>query len=101
MKKWVLITLGMGVVAGGALLAPAAYRHWRQRHLIHQAREFLAKSDTANARLCLRRAVQCNPSDIEACRMFAGMAEQAGSPNAIWWRHRVVELEPKALQNRI
>src|SRR5262249_32488872 len=100
MKKWFFITaaiavLGTGVVLGG----PYAYRQWRQRHLINLADAFLAKSDTPNAVLCLRRAVECNPRDVRAYRKFATLAERAGSPNAVWWRHRVVELEPKEFQN--
>ena len=101
MKKLVYIVLGIGLMAGGGLLARSGYRHWRQQHLISQATQFLARSDTPNAVLCLQRAVQSNPFDPRACRMFASLAEQAGSQNAIWWRRRVVELEPAILQNRI
>ena len=102
MKKWFLVAAAIVVLAATAVwVAPYGYRQWRQRHLITLADGFLAKSDTTNAILCLRRAVECNPRDVRACRMFATLAERAGSPNAIWWRHRVVELEPKVLQNRI
>src|SRR5262249_34689637 len=82
-------------------LGLTGYRHWRQQRFLHQAADFLAKSDTASATLCLQRAVQCDPFDVKACRMYASLAEHAGSRNAIWWRRRVVELEPKAVQNRI
>src|SRR5262245_6580381 len=88
-------------MAGAGLLSITGYKHWRQQHLTNQAAQLLSRGDTTNAILCLRRAIQCNPFDVEACRMFASLAEQAGSRNAIWWRHRVVELEPSRLQNRI
>jgi len=102
MKKWIFIASAIAVVGTSAVLGgPYTFRQWRQRHLIKLADEFLAKSDTPNAILCLRRAVECNPWDVRAYRRFATLAERAGSPNAIWCRHRVVELEPKVLQNRI
>jgi Tfp pilus assembly protein PilF len=102
MKKWLFIALSAVVLAAITItVGPYAYRQWRQRHLIHLAEDFLAKSDTANAILCLRRAIECNPRDVRTCRIFAALAERAGSPNAVWWRHRVAELEPKVLQNRI
>jgi tetratricopeptide (TPR) repeat protein len=102
MRKSFWILFGMVIAGAVAVLAgPSLYRHWRQEHLIHLANGFLGKSDQANAVLCLRRAIQSNPYDVRACRMYAVLAERAASPNAIWWRRRVVELEPKVLQNRI
>jgi Flp pilus assembly protein TadD len=102
MRKLLWISFGIVVAGAGAVLVgPYAYRHWRQQHLIHLAADALKKGDRANAALSLRRAVQCNPFDVRAIRMYAALAEQSASPNAIWWRRRVVELEPKVLQNRI
>lgn len=101
MKKLVYIVVGLGLLGGGALAARSGYRYWKQEHLVNMANAFLTRSDTANAILCLQRALQSNPSNVEACRMFASLAEKAGSRNAIWWRRRVVELEPKELQNRV
>jgi Flp pilus assembly protein TadD len=102
MRKLLWIIVAMSVAGAGAVLAgPSVYRHWRQVHLVHLADDFLKKGDHANAALCLRRAVQCNPFDVRACRMYAAVAERAASPNAIWWRRRVVELQPNDLQNRI
>ncbi len=102
MKKLLWITFGI-VVAGAVavLVGPYAYRHWRQEHLIRLADDSLKTGDRTNAALCLRRAVQCNPFDVRALRMYAVLAEQAASPNALWWRRRVVELEPRVQQNRI
>ncbi len=101
MKKLIYITLGIGLLAGGLVLGRSGYRHWRQKHLVKEAAGFMAKSDTTNAMLCLQRALQLNPGDLPACRMFAELAERAGSRNGIWWRRRVVELEPLAMQNRM
>src|SRR5262245_36537985 len=102
MRTWVWIIFGIVVAGAGAVLVgPYAYRHWRQAHLIRMASDFLKSDDRTSAALCLRRAGQANPFDVRACRMYATLAEQAASRNAIWWRRRVVELEPKIDQNRI
>jgi cytochrome c-type biogenesis protein CcmH/NrfG len=69
--------------------------------LVNEAEDFISKSDTTNAILCLQQALQSNPSNIKACQLFATMAERAGSRNAIYWRRRVVELEPKVMQYRV
>jgi tetratricopeptide (TPR) repeat protein len=97
---WIIFAL---VVAGAAavLTGPYVYRHWRQEHLIHLANDFVAKGDQVNAALCLRRAVQSNPFDVRACRLYAALAERAASRNSVWWRQRVAELEPNVLQNQI
>jgi predicted Zn-dependent protease len=101
MKKLIYIVLGIGLVAGGLVLARSGYRNWRQKRLVRLAEDFLAKSDTTNATLCVQRALQLNPRDLSACRMFAELAERAGSRNGIWWRRRVVDMEPNLMQNRI
>jgi tetratricopeptide (TPR) repeat protein len=101
MKKLIFIIFGLGLLAGTGRLALSGYRHWRQHRFLSQAADFIARSDAANANLCLSRAIQCDPFDVKALRMYASQVEQAGSRNAIVWRRRVVELEPKVLQNRI
>jgi tetratricopeptide (TPR) repeat protein len=77
------------------------YKIWKQKHLIRQAREFISKGDSPNALLCLRQALQSNSSNVEACRLMATYAELARSPQAVFWRGRLVELEPNSLSNRV
>ena len=101
MKKLVYIIAAIGLLAAGYTLTRSGYRHWRQKRLVRLAGDFLAKSDTTNATLCLQRALQLNQRDLQACRMFAELAERAGSRSGIAWRRRVVDLEPDLLQNRI
>lgn len=101
MKKAVFFASALVILAGAAWFGRIGYRCWKQEHLIRQARYFLSQSDPTNAVLCLQQAVQSNPSNVEACRLFADLAETARSRNAIFWRRRVVELEPAPAQNRI
>ena len=101
MKKTILIGLIAVVAIAGGWLGRLGYRSWKQEHLIRQAHYFLSKSDVKNAALCLQQAVESNPNNLEANRMFANLAEAGHSRNAILWRKRVVELEPAAAQNRL
>src|SRR5579862_4560867 len=101
MRKLIYFILAVSCLGGGGVGARASYRGWKQRHLVRQADYFLSKADTTNAILCLQQALQSNPSDVKACQLFAALAEKAGSRNAIFWRRRVVELEPKNMQYRI
>jgi Flp pilus assembly protein TadD len=101
MRKFISFTLAIVCLGGGLALARIGYRTWKQNHLLDQANRFVAKSDTTNAVLCLQQALVVNPSNLKACQLFASMAEKAGSRNAIFWRRRVVELEPNVTPYRI
>src|SRR5215831_8470721 len=101
MRRAIYLVLALVFLAVVGTAARFGFRHWKQRHLIRLADKFLAKSDTTNAVLCLQQALRCDSSNVRACQMFAEMAERAGSRNAIYWRHRVVELEPGVMQPRI
>lgn len=101
MKKLVIILVALVALAGSAWVGRAAYRSWKQEHLLKQARYYLSKSDVANALLCLRGALQSNPSNVQACRLYADLLEAGHNRNAIGWRQRVVELEPSSTPDRL
>src|SRR5439155_14167879 len=73
----------------------------RQARLISQARRYLEKSNTSTALVCLRRALNYNPRHAETCRVMAEVSERIGSPAALLWRSRVVELSPKSTADRL
>ena len=91
----------------GLLLFPVGYagyrgyRSVRQARLVKQAREYLAKPDPRKALLCLQRALRYNSRDTEACRLMAQLAEAGRSPAALVWRSRVVDLNPRSLNDRL
>jgi len=72
----------------------------RQARLVSQARQYLAKSNTKTALLCLRRALGYNPNYVDASRAMAELTEKLSSPAALLWRSRVVELNPKSAPDR-
>jgi len=101
MKKIILFGLII-LIAGAALwIGRTPYRHWKQKHFLAEAREFLAKSDYRNAVLSARKTLEVNPANVEASRIMAKITEQFKFSEAIYWRHRIVDLEPNVVQNQL
>jgi len=102
MRKILLIVLVLGIVAlGGGYAGYRGYKSIRQAHLIKQAKHYLAKPDPRRALLCLQRVLRSNPKNVEACRLMAELSEAGRSPGALLWRSRVVELNPRSLDDRL
>ena len=101
LRKVFRYALVVGLLALGGYGAYYGYVSTRQARLISQARGYLAKSNTTTALLCLRRALSYNPRHLETCRVMAEVSEKIGSPAAVLWRSRVVELSPKSTPDRL
>ena len=101
MKKFIIAAVVLLVLAGaGVWFGRPAYRQMKEHRAMTLAREFLQKGDFTNALLSVRRALQANAGNVEACAMMADFAEQGRSPYAVVWRRRVAELAP-TLTNRL
>src|SRR5215510_10820856 len=88
------------VLAGlGVWLGRPAYHHWKENRFLAQARAFAAKSQDANAWLSCLQALNLNRSNVETYRLLADLADRQRSPEAVYLRRKVVELEPGALSN--
>ncbi len=96
MRKTMVVGLGLLGVAlvGGWFLARPAYRHYKERRAVEEAKAFLAKKDFKNASLSARRALTVNPRDVPACRIIAELADMSGAPAALEWWRRVAQLSP-------
>jgi tetratricopeptide (TPR) repeat protein len=102
MRKTLLVVLILGIVAlGGGYAGYRGYLSARQAHLIKQAQHYLAQPDVKKALLCLQRVLRSNPRNVEACRLMAELSEAGRSPGALVWRSRVVELNPRSLDDRL
>ena len=100
-KSVILLIVLVLAIGGGGYAGYQGYKSARQAKLIKQTRKYLAKSDPRRALLCLRRALRYNSRDIEACRLMAELTETGRSPAALVWRSRVVELNPRSLDDRL
>ena len=102
MVKLALIALVVvGSLAGTLYGSYRGYIQWRQARLLQQTRDHLAKADLKQAVLTIRQAVQNAPNDPAPCRLMAEVAERAGSPVAVFYRQRMVELQSEVVTNRV
>jgi Flp pilus assembly protein TadD len=101
LRKILLFSVILSLLLGGGYVGYRGYKSVRQAKLIKQARVHLAKPDARKALLVLRRALRYNSKDIEACRMMAELVEASRSPAALMWRSRVVDLNPRSMDDRL
>ena len=101
MKKLAVVLVCLCVVFVTGFASYRGYRLWKQKHLVTQARAFIAKADSANALLCLRQALATNSKNLQALKLMADFAEAGRSPQAVLLRSRIVDLEPDSITNRL
>src|SRR5690349_3839602 len=94
MRKKTGILLLIVILAGTCWMGYRGYQVWRQNRLVHQARVFLDRGEFRSAVLSARQALVYKPSDVRACEVMAGVAEKARSPEGVFWRGRIAELQP-------
>jgi Tfp pilus assembly protein PilF len=99
-KKAMIFALVMATVAATGWFGRKAWKHYMERNLIAQARQYIAKNDWHDTDLCLRRVIQINPMSVEASRLIANVLEAEGSPDALSWRIRAAKLQPDNVTNR-
>ena len=95
MKTIAIIFLSITALSAGSFIGVKQYKSWRQSGLTSKAVACLASGDYRNASLCARQALESNPDSVEASRVLAELAELGHKTNALSWRQRVVELEPR------
>lgn len=71
----------------------------RKQHAMAASREFADKKEYLQAALSARRALQISPSDLDANRLMAEMAEAMQTKEAVAWREKVAEMQPGVAQN--
>jgi hypothetical protein len=101
---WMRWGLRLGCLVALLAVSFAGYRCYaalREKHLVKQAREFVAKGDYQSAVIVARRILQLNQNNVAACRVMAETAESAGRGEALSWRQRVSALEPSVAENQI
>jgi predicted Zn-dependent protease len=89
------------LLLGGYLGGRRSYETWKQKHLISLARQFAAKSDLLNARLSLSELLREAPQNIQASRLMAEVTPPEQLSTALFWRKRVVELNPHSAKDRV
>lgn len=90
------------VVVGVFSVKPALkkYRAWKQDRALAQAEQFLEQNDLPKAKLALDVAFAAVPGNPDALRIAARLLEQAGSPEVLPLRRRLVRLDPNSVEDR-
>ncbi len=100
MKRFGLVSivlpaaLVLGLAVAGWFWGRPAWRGYQEQRSLAQARKFVDRQDFRSASLSLRSALLANPENLEACRLMAELADEAGSPQALDWFRRLVERSP-------
>ncbi|MDX1953408.1 MAG: hypothetical protein SFY81_14615 [Verrucomicrobiota bacterium] len=100
-KKLIIITVVLALLGIGGFFGRKAYKKTVERRLVRETKEYLEQKNWRGASLTLRRSLQLNPHNLEASKMMADLMEASGSPVALDWRVRVVELDPGSSEYRM
>lgn len=101
MKKSLVAGIALIVIGAVLWLGKRPYQHWKEGHYLGKAEEYAAKGDLRNAAICAKNTLEVNPSNLAASRVMADVTEKAHAPEAVFWRQRIVQLQPDVLQNRL
>ncbi|HEX3628036.1 MAG TPA: hypothetical protein VH280_21710 [Verrucomicrobiae bacterium] len=100
-RKTVIFVVVMLAIGCAGFLGRRIYQKTTEHRLVADAGQYLQKRDLRNASLCLQRALQINPFDVQVNRLMADMLEQAGSPMALSWRIRAAEIQTNNMRFRL
>jgi tetratricopeptide (TPR) repeat protein len=97
LRRWqtwaMLVCLIAATWAGYKYGLPRYHKYTEQKYAL-QAQRFAAKGDVPRAMLRARQVFRLNPDNSVALRIFADLADYIGSPYALYWRQRLVLLNP-------
>lgn len=77
------------------------YQQWESSRQVRRAEAYLKGGAVRSAALAARRAFELKPSNAEACRILAGIAERDGQPGALQWRQAAVAARPGSIDDAV
>lgn len=100
LRKATIFVFVMAIVASAGWFGRKAYQKAAEHRLIADANKYLEKKDFRNASLCLQRALQINPVNVQANSLTADLLEEAGIPAALGWRIRAAQIQTNNVELR-
>jgi tetratricopeptide (TPR) repeat protein len=94
LKPWIGAVVAIVLLAAAGWLGKSTYRHFKEKRSQAQAQAFMAKGDYRNALLSARQTLLLDSTNVEACRVMAGLADISRSPATLDWWQKIVEMEP-------
>ena len=101
MRKLIVFLVVVGLIGLGAYSGRRGYRAWKVQRALGLARTAFATSDYNKGLLWLRAALNADGNNREAVAMMGDFAELSQSPNAVYWRNRLVEIQPGSWTNQL
>ena len=93
-QTWAMLVCLFAATWAGYKYGLPRYRHYTEQKYALQAQRFISKGDAPRAMLRARQVFSLNPNNPVALRIFADLADYFGSPYALYWRQRLVLLNP-------
>lgn len=101
MRKFILIAVVLATIAAGIFGGVPLYRKWMGRQELERAKKSFERNDYKEGLIWLRKVLSRDGNSVEAVRIMADLSETMHSPAAVYWRERLVQLEPAVDSNRI
>ena len=98
-RLWIVIGIVI-VLALAFFPGRSLYHHFKGKHGVALARDFLAKGDYRSAWLSARQVLLVNSNDVEACRVMIELDDKERSPATLDWCQRLVKVSP-AITNKL
>lgn len=99
-RKTLIVVAVLTMVGLGGWLGRKAYQKATEHRLVTAADQYMKQHDFKNAGLCLRRAMSINPYNVTANKLTADLLDEGGSPQALSWRIRTVQLATNTVEYR-
>ena len=94
-RRWPLLAAPAVALVLVLTIGRPVFSRWQHGRLIANATAAFQRGDFRSACLLARQAFLKNPRSPLACAILAAVAEKEQSPEAILWRQRIAELEPR------
>ena len=99
-RRLALIVTGIVLLVGLAIFyGPKLYDRWSVHRLMKEARTKLQAGQLRESIEPLIKIIRINPKNVLANRMIADTVEKLGSPEALQFRERALELEPDSVED--
>jgi thioredoxin-like negative regulator of GroEL len=92
-----ILILLIGAIWGGH----DVYVRWQEKRLVRRATLDIENGNERDASLAARSILQMKPSSASAARIMAELAERAGERAALDWRRKVVQSDPRSVDDAL
>jgi hypothetical protein len=97
---WTAVALVALAIVGYHYVAKPSYKNWREKRANSIARQHLKAGDYPAALVAVRKAIQYNPSNVDAWKLAVEITEKQDSPQSFAFLQGLASVQP-TLENRL